>query len=115
MDLFTGLGYNVGPRLRELAPCGKKEAVFTQPRTHVLAHLCTLTFEIDLHLSHPTFIHFLFFSFALGTQGKEPRAMAGHEGRHLGVHGLAGQHLFPATELDERRFLLIFRRRRGMQ
>ena len=75
--------------------------------------LFTLTFEIDLHLSPLILIHFL--SFTLGTQGEEPRAMARHEGRHLGVHGLAGQHLFPATELDERRFLLIFRRRRGMQ
>ena len=78
-----------------------------------MVKLFTLTFETDLHLSHLILINFPYF--ALGTQGKEPRAMAGHEGRHLGVHGLAGQHLFPATELDERRFLLIFRRRRGMQ
>ena len=38
----TELGYKVGPRLREIVPCGggRQEAGFTQPRARLKAHLC---------------------------------------------------------------------------
>ena len=41
MSLNTELGYKVGPRLRELvlAARGNQEAVFAQPRAHLIAHL----------------------------------------------------------------------------
>ena len=38
----TEQGYNVDPRLHELVPTakGSQEAGFTQPRVHLIAHLC---------------------------------------------------------------------------
>ena len=95
----------------------------------MIAELFTLTIELLIWNWSPYSISHLASSYEIlihclcwltsGTQGKEPRAVARHEGRHLGVYGLARQHLFPATELHERRFLLLFlllrRRRLGMQ
>ena len=52
-QMYTELGYKVGPRLRELAPApvarGSQEAGFTQPRAHPIAHLCTVLYVPDEH------------------------------------------------------------------
>ena len=36
----TELGFKASPRLRELALPGMREAGFTQPKAHFIAHLC---------------------------------------------------------------------------